>query len=129
MLSAFSLHPRPLDYIILTLVLAFSGFSHLYLPSGSSSKTCYIFKDGMPYERFSLDATSGHLCDTIVTASGTIIFETSERGVRVVQSSCRNKTCINRGYIKNPGESIVCVPNHCMAIIESKKKVFDAISE
>lgn len=40
----------------------------------------------------------------------------------MVESACYNKICVNTGWIKQPGELIVCLPNRVTLEIKSDKE-------
>jgi hypothetical protein len=42
---------------------------------------------------------------------GTTIVEIRDGRVRVLDSPCPNKTCVSQGWVEEPGETIVCLPN------------------
>ncbi len=42
-----------------------------------------------------------------------------DQSVRVLQSSCANKTCVHTGRITTPNRQIVCAPNHVLVQIET----------
>ncbi len=48
-------------------------------------------------------------------------------GVKVTESPCPLKLCMNLGWIRNKGEQIICVPNRVIIRIEGEQ--FDAITE
>lgn len=58
---------------------------------------------------------------------GIIMIEIKDGRVRVIESTCPLKICMEMGWIKNKGEQIVCVPNRILICIEGEQ--FDAITE
>ena len=60
---------------------------------------------------------------------GRVVIEVKEGRVRVVESSCFQKICVNTGWINKPGQNIVCLPNKVLVTIEGKKSPeIDAVS-
>ncbi len=51
-------------------------------------------------------------------SKGKVIVNFENNRVRVVQSACTHKTCINSGSISLSGESIVCIPNEVLILGE-----------
>ncbi len=47
--------------------------------------------------------------------------------VRVIEAPCPLRLCMRRGWIRNKGEQIICVPNKVLIRIEGEQ--FDAITE
>ncbi|MFB0527186.1 MAG: NusG domain II-containing protein [bacterium] len=60
---------------------------------------------------------------------GKVVIEVKEGRVRVVESSCFQKVCVNTGWIDRPGQNIICLPNKVLITIEGKESPkIDAIS-
>jgi len=60
---------------------------------------------------------------------GLLIIEIKDGMVRMVSSNCPEKICIKQGWIKNPGQSIVCVPNEVVVYIDNdNEELPDAIT-
>jgi len=60
---------------------------------------------------------------------GKAIIEIKDGRVRVVESSCLQKTCVNTGWINKPGQNIICLPNKVLITIEGKESPkIDAVS-
>ena len=49
---------------------------------------------------------------------GDTIIEVKDGLVRVKESPCPHHTCSLRGWMKNPGEWVACLPNEVMVSIE-----------
>ncbi len=63
------------------------------------------------------------------------ILEILETGkVRVMESTCRDKICVRTGWIRRPGQAIVCLPNRIVVRLEGSEisdapeSPFDAIT-
>lgn len=52
-----------------------------------------------------------YLNKEIILKNGNIIIEITDNRVRVKKSDCPDKLCVKKGWIKNPGEFIICMPN------------------
>ena len=64
--------------------------------------------------------------DRIMTIKGKLGFlklEVKSGKIRVLDSPCPKKICINTGWISKPGQMIVCIPNRVIIkILGSEKK-------
>jgi len=52
---------------------------------------------------------------------GRLVIEVKDQRVRVVESSCFQKICVNTGWINRPGQNIICLPNKVLVTIEGKE--------
>jgi hypothetical protein len=57
---------------------------------------------------------------------GTTIIEISRGLVRISDSPCNNKICIQHGWIRKG--SVVCLPNRILVLIQSGSSGIDAVS-
>ena len=48
---------------------------------------------------------------------GTTVVQVAGGSIRVVSSPCSNHLCVRMGAIRNPGQAVVCVPNHVVVRI------------
>lgn len=118
---------RPLD-IVLFFILITSG---IILTVSSMSKSAQkgerisVIANGIKYEY----SASKNGIYTVEGELGPTSFEIKDGRVRIIDSPCPNKTCINQGW-HNP---LVCLPNKVMIRVEEENGVkggrFDAISE
>jgi len=61
--------------------------------------------------------------------NGKIVIEIKNKKVHVKESDCPEKICVLTGWISNPGQIIVCVPNKLIIkIISEKEQKIDSIS-
>lgn len=49
--------------------------------------------------------------------------------VRMLESSCRDKVCIHKGWVSRSGDAIVCLPCHVMILIKGEEFAIDGITE
>ncbi len=112
-----------LIFSLVTVVSLF--FVRIFLISGEGSEA--LIKVGnAPVQRVPLrmDRTIN-----LEGEKGRVILEVREGTVRVVQSSCLQKICVNTGWINRPGQTIVCLPNKVLITIEGKESSkADAVS-
>lgn len=66
---------------------------------------------------------------TIEGKKGPSIIEIKGRKVRMLEAFCPDKLCVKQGWISNPGQSIVCVPNEIVLYFDAAEANFvDAIT-
>lgn len=117
--EAFLKQIRPLDFLILALVIGAGVFCFFKTSSLLSGDTVQV-KTGQATYKFSLNqngdyTVSGELGDTVIHI---------ENGkVKITDSPCQNKTCINQGY----GTTLICLPNHVIVTVVQKESEFDAV--
>jgi len=58
---------------------------------------------------------------------GIMKLEIKDKKAKVIESKCPLKICMKKGWIKNKGEQIICVPNRVVIRIDGDQ--FDAITE
>jgi hypothetical protein len=59
---------------------------------------------------------------------GKSIIEIKDNKIRFLKSSCREKICIRRGWLKYSNDFTACLPNRISIHIKSYKNDFDAIA-
>jgi len=50
----------------------------------------------------------------------------ADKGARILDSDCPAKICVHTGWIRMPGETIVCLPNKILLEIQGTKEEYDA---
>ncbi len=109
----------PFDVVLIVLILFVSTGVILFTELGlnwqlSETSEAVVYHEGKLLDRLSLDKDR-----EIILLKGKMIREIKDEAVRVKKSDCPRKICVNRGWIKIPGQVIVCVPNKIL--IEIKK--------
>ena len=112
---------RILDFFVFLAILLIGGVSIITVPKNSTDDTLLVNANGTEY-RYSLSRNGTY---SVEGALGTTTFEIRDSRVRIIDSPCPNKTCIEQAY-SNP---IVCLPNRVMLTIQKSGGDFDAISE
>jgi len=128
-LSALSFYTllTPADKIIFALMLVFTiasfGAYHWFQETG---EVVMIDIDGQPFARLSL----WQPCVMRVPgAVGEVVVQVHHGTVRVMNSSCPQKTCIHRGGIHRAGDMIICAPNRVVIRVRAfDAKSFDLIT-
>lgn len=117
-----------LDVILIVSILLLSGgvilktkLSDHFKPSEAIE--AYFFHDGKMHQHAELKINQ-----EIVLLDGKMLIEVKDKKLRVKRSECPRQLCVNMGWIKYPGESIVCVPFKTLIEIKSPdKSVVDAV--
>jgi len=109
----------PFDVVLIVLILFASTGVILFTELGlnwqlSEIPEAVVYHEGKLLEHLSLDKDR-----EIVLLEGKMILEIKDERVRVKKSDCPRQICVSRGWIKRPGQVIVCVPNKIL--IEIKK--------
>ena len=80
----------------------------------SNQREATVYHDGVIGERLMLDTDS-----TVPLLQGKMVLEVSENRIRIKQSDCPRQFCVNQGWVKYDGETIVCVPFKTLIEIQS----------
>jgi len=60
---------------------------------------------------------------------GRVVVQVKDGKVRIVESSCFQKICVNTGWIDKASQNIICLPNRVLVTIEAKgSSKVDAVS-
>ena len=110
---------RPLDYIFTFAVLTLG----IFLTIKNLSQKGSVVKVNASGSHYEYSAKKDGIYK--VTGSlGITTFEIKDGRVRIIDSPCPNKTCINQGW----HSPLVCLPNNVIITLEDEGE-FDAISE
>jgi hypothetical protein len=113
------------DKMLILCLCCISVLSWSLLNRGHTrAKCCFVSVDGR-------DTYKLLLCDSQkVQVSGPLgesVIEVSENGVRMLSSPCPLEVCVHTGWIRRPGQMIVCVPNRIIVRIAGASEV-DAVT-
>jgi len=98
----------PADRIVL-YALVVAGLALLLVPaSGDAPAGALIQGPGAFVAFVSLTEEATY---TVAGPLGETIVEVRAGAVRVASSPCPHKTCVSMGWISEPGQTVVCVPN------------------
>ena len=117
-----------LDVIVIVLILSLSTVIILRTKVGrifSSTEvsSARIFQDGELFKQLKLIEDQ-----EISLVGGKMVLEVNEGRIRVKKSDCPRQICVNAGWIKHPGETVVCVPYKTLIEIKSSgPPVVDAV--
>lgn len=105
------------DRLLLSILilLSFSGFIFIreVLPKG---RTVQIEVDGRPVYVLPIDRDR---TVSVEGPEGKTVVEVKDHRIRVIESPCHNKLCIQQGWIENG--AIVCLPNRIVVTIGDYK--------
>lgn len=81
-------------------------------PGSSGGKTAVIASDGEIVEEIDLNGVSEPYEFTVENgAGGTNVVRVENGRIAVIDASCPDKVCMERGFIENGALPIVCLPN------------------
>ncbi|MGB4471593.1 MAG: NusG domain II-containing protein [Limnochordia bacterium] len=84
--------------------------------------------DGVIVERFDLDADLENY--RAETARGYNILDFADGAVRVIEADCPDKICIQFGWIRQVGQTIVCLPHRLIirVVSEASEQQLDGVA-
>ncbi len=92
-------------------------------PGSSGDKTAVITSEGEIVEEIDLNGVSEPYEFTIENSSGGTNVVRVENGmIAVIDASCPDKVCMERGFIENGALPIVCLPNELSITISRADK-------
>jgi len=116
------------ERLLIILIVALSVAAILWMGRNSGLKgrtatTAVVFKDGQPVAKLNLMQNR-----VFTLPSKEMEIEVNEGRVRVASSTCPKQVCVHTGWVKEPGEVIVCVPNKILIEVQSPKApLLDAV--
>lgn len=114
------------DIVIIIILLIVSFIPELIFGVilGKSYNNTYaqITMDGKLYKRIPLSDHRGQENMKIKTNSGYNILVVKDNSIAIIDGDCKDKICIKSGYIKNPGESLICLPHKLMIEIKGNQE-------
>lgn len=78
------------------------------MPAGNEPGQASVFQDNVLVERLSLDDDQDHL--DIDGDHGRLVLAIRDRTIRVIEASCKHKTCVKLGAARRAGQNLVCIP-------------------
>ena len=107
------------DYLIFLIILSASIFFILKVKLGMGNKFS-VSANGIEYE-YSLNQDKTY---EIKGRIGITKIQVENGRVRIIDSPCKNKTCVHQGWAKN----IICLPNDVIVTVLNEDD-FDAIAQ
>lgn len=115
-------------FILVCAALIFAGFKSYGFGGG---KTYAIIEvNGKQYQKISLGQDGPKLQVKVPGVLGESVVEVDKDKVRMVYSPCPDKDCERQGWVKSPGQMLVCLPNRVTVKIESEnsQRELDGVS-
>ncbi len=118
------------DILIIVVLLAVLGLWALWsyvisprLNPDTELKYAWIYHDNDLVERVALDGEARTWTLEVPDHPGIemVIQTSAERTIRVLESNCPDKICVNTGAVSRDGQSIACLPNHVIIKIGNDK--------
>ena len=112
------------DIVLLIALLLLSLLPEgVFILSGSDrtleGTQAVVQVNGSVYKEIPLSEHHGTDTFTIQTNSGYKTVVVKDQTIGIVEADCPDKICIQEGFIRNPGETTVCLPHKVMIEIRS----------
>lgn len=112
-------HIKPGDFLILLIIIILIFFSFRFSFSKKGSTVLVNAKD----KEYVYSLTKDGIYE-IEGLNGPTKFQIENEKIRIIDSTCPNKTCVHQGW----GTTLVCLPNKVIISVEEEGG-FDAIAE
>lgn len=100
------------DILLIASIFLVCVVLAIFTLKGSSAENIKVTVGGKEYATYSLNTDGEYI---IKTENGQNTLIIKNNSAHFINSDCPDKTCENMGAIKNPGESIVCLPHRVIA--------------
>ena len=74
-----------------------------------------ITVDGQEFGEYPLDE------DRVIDINGTNVIQIKDGEAKMIQADCPDKLCMDQKAISSSQESIICLPNRVVAVIEGER--------
>ncbi len=116
------------DVVLIVLILFLSTGVILFTRIGLDWKLPKIIEASVYHEGKLLKHLKLDKAQEIILLDGKMLIEIKAGRIRVKESDCPRQICVNTGWIKTPGQIIVCVPNKILIEIKRATSPFlDAV--
>ncbi len=124
---------KRLDIIIIVLMITISvtslGIYKWYLNQAYDEKYLEISVKGEFFRKIPLEDDSKVETFNINTDLGINIVKIDNGRVGIVDADCPDELCIKDGFISQPGEMLVCLPNKLVLEIKGQKQAETELDE
>ncbi|RKD33196.1 NusG domain II-containing protein [Thermohalobacter berrensis] len=104
--------------IVFVLVASLLGLYYVKgIASNNSTKYILIEVDGEQYKKISFGNNMIGETIEVKTEYGYNKLEIGDGRVRIIEADCPDKLDVKQGWISNPGQVIVCLPNRLVVEI------------
>jgi len=103
--------------ISIILILSASWLLHFGRHASGIGGNALVYENGKLIEKIDVKK------DKTISLSlekGKMDIEVKEGQIRISNSSCPHKICVNTGWISEPGRTIICVPNKVLVEMKGK---------
>jgi hypothetical protein len=109
----------PFDVVVIILIVLLAGGiilrNRLNLSRRPSEAVeAAIYHDGIIHQHLALDKNQ-----EISLLNGKMLIEIREKKIRIKKSDCPRQVCVNVGWVRFTGETIICVPYKTLIEIKS----------
>lgn len=109
---------KKLDIIIIIVLLVVSFIPEVFygykFRKEYNSTYANITINGKLYKRIPLSSHRGEEEFIISTEKGENKVMVKDDSIAIIESDCLDQICVQVGFIKKPGQNIVCLPNRVM---------------
>jgi hypothetical protein len=102
--------PTIFDAVLVGLIVLFSIGIMVHTGFGLDRKSPNVLEASIYHEGELLNRLKLDRDQEVKLLDGKMLVEVREKRIRVEKSECPRQICVNTGWIRYPGESIVCVP-------------------
>lgn len=114
------------DIIIIILLLIFSFIPEVFLGVMASQKYNSVYAEitveGKLLKKINLSENNKEEIIEVMGSNGKNVIKVNSKGIGIIEADCHDKICMKPEYIKNVGESLVCLPNRLMIQIKGNKE-------
>jgi len=114
------------DLVVIILLAAVTLLSFSLWCKRDLGHKVLIVVDGKETGTFSLDA--GQTTMRFEGAKGPFVVEINDGKVRMKDSTCPGKCCVEMGWIGCEGQMICCIPNRVIIKIIGRTEGYDALA-
>lgn len=109
---------KKLDIVIIVVLLVLSFIPEIVFGykfrKEYNSTYAEITVGGKLYKRIPLSAHRGEEEFVIATDHGDNVVTVKDDSITISEADCSDQVCVQVGYIKKPGQNIVCLPHRVM---------------
>ncbi len=100
------------DIVLFILLIAIAATGIFAMSgAGAAGDTAVVRLDGNVARRVDLGVDQTFWV-------GDVLLQIKEGAIAFIESDCPGKECIHAGWLKSPGSSAACLPNHVSVTIE-----------
>ena len=116
------------DFVVFAgILLLIAGTGILFLFHRTEQKRCVILQNNQVIEEIPLDGSIHR--ELILDGEYRNRIEIDGTRIRFASSTCPNQFCVHTGWISEPYQSAVCLPNRVIVRIESDRETeIDALT-